>query len=63
LLSLNRFASLRRFFLLRMFGCQSGPSSALPVITIFTTHALLRSASLSSSFALAQRASGLWKNG
>jgi hypothetical protein len=38
--SLNRFASLRRFSLLPMCRCHSGPSSALPVITTFTTKAL-----------------------
>jgi hypothetical protein len=37
-----------------MCGCHSGPSSALPVITTFTTQALPFSASASSSLALAQ---------
>ena len=37
---LKRSASLRRFSLLRMCCCQSGPSSALPVITIFATRDL-----------------------
>ena len=37
-LYLNRFANARRFSLLRMCGCQSGQSSALPGITTLTTH-------------------------
>ena len=32
-LHLNRVANSRRFSLLRIWGCQSGPSSALPVMT------------------------------
>jgi len=54
LASLKRLASWRRFSLLRMCGYQAGPSSALPVITTFTTQALPFSASASSSLALAQ---------
>jgi hypothetical protein len=53
-LSLKRLANLRRLSLLRMCGCQSGPSSALPVITTFTTQLLTFSTSASSSTVLAQ---------
>ena len=52
-LSLKRFAILRRLSLLRMCGCQSGPSSALPVITTFTRQFLSFSISASSPGALA----------